>query len=97
MAFETVWIHFDIFFKYVNYIWIFSTILFYTIFLRSAAIPSAVVVLVSSIAFWIDPVSDGGARGLVLLFSTLSLTAIYLNTAASYLVWVHSTYLLYVQ
>ena len=52
----------------------------------SAAIPSAVVVLVSSISFWIDPVTDGGARGLILLCSTLSLTAIYLNTAASYLV-----------
>ena len=61
---------------------VFSCLLFFS----SAAIPSAVVVLVSSISFWIDPVSDGGARGLVLLFSTLSLTAIYLNTAASYLV-----------
>ena len=52
----------------------------------SAAIPSAIVILVSSMSFWIDPVSDGGARGLLILFSTLALTAIYLNTAASYLV-----------
>lgn len=55
-------------------------------YMHNSAIPSAIVVLVSSISFWIDPVTDGGSRGLVVLFCVLSLTYVYLNTAASYLV-----------
>jgi len=55
-------------------------------YMHNSAIPSAIVVLVSSMSFWIDPVTDGGSRGLVVLFCVLALTYVYLNTAASYLV-----------
>lgn len=55
-------------------------------FLHNAAIPAAIVVIVSSVSFWLHPVHDCGSRGLVILLSAFGLTATYLSAAANYLV-----------
>ena len=54
-------------------------------FVHSIALPAAIVMLVSWLAFWLDPADESGCRALTILFTVLALLALY-SRASSQLV-----------
>ena len=51
----------------------------YNISFNSSVVPSSIVVMTSSLAFWLHALDQCGARVLVLLISVMALLGIYLK------------------